>query len=173
MFAIPAFDEKYLSDKELERLVTEYGDGLLRVCLLYLKDYASAEDAVQETFLRAYKRYSTFEGRSSEKTWLTTIAVNICKNMLRSPWHRRNMGEDALGKLKSEDPALPDPTVSRAVMNLPEEQRTAVILDYVQDMKIREIAQVLKVPTATISSRLSRAKEKLRAELKEWYFDEE
>ena len=83
------------------------------------------------------------------------------------------MGEDALQTLKSEDPSLPDPTVSRAVMKLPEEQRTAVILYYVQGMKIREIAQVLKVPTQTISSRLSRAREKLRVELKEWYFDEE
>ncbi len=173
MFAIPASGDAYLSEKELERLVTEYGDGLLRVCLLYLKDYASAEDAVQETYLRAYKSYSTFEGRSSEKTWLTTIAVNICKNMLRSPWRKRNMGEDALQTLKSEDPSLPDPTVSRAVMKLPEEQRTAVILYYVQGMKIREIAQALKVPTQTISSRLSRARGKLRVELKEWYFGEE
>ena len=173
MFAISADRGTYLSDAELERLVTEYGDGLLRVCFMYLKDYASAEDAVQETFLRAYKNFASFEGRSSEKTWLTSIAINVCKNMLRSPWHKRNMGEEALQKLRTEDPSMPDPTVSRAVMRLPEEQRTAVVLYYVQEMKIREIAEVLKVPTQTISSRLSRAREKLRAELKGWYFDEE
>ena len=173
MLAIPIHGSEFLSEAELERLIAQYGDGLLRMCLLYLKDYASAEDAVQETFLRAYKSYSTFEGRSSEKTWLTTIAVNVCKNMLRSPWHKRNMGEAALEKLQCENPEMEDPTVSRAILRLPDEQRTAVVLYYIQGMKIREIAKVLKVPTATISSRLSRAREKLRTELKEWYFDED
>ena len=170
MVAIPAADGQFLSEAELGRMIAQYGDGLMRVCLLYLKDYASAEDAVQETFLRAYKSYSSFEGRSSEKTWLTTIAVNVCKNMLRSPWRKRNAGEEALETLRTEDPSLPDPTVSRAVMRLPDEQRTAVILYYVQGMKIREIAKAL---TQTISSRLSRARSKLRAELEGWYFDEE
>ena len=48
-----------------------------------------------------------------------------------------------------------------------------MILFYVQEFKIREIAQIMEVPTATVSSRLNRARSKLRAELKEWYFDEE
>ena len=60
MIAIPAADGQFLSEAELERMIAQYGDGLMRVCLLYLKDYASAEDAVQETFLRAYKSYSSF-----------------------------------------------------------------------------------------------------------------
>lgn len=162
-----------LSEVELAQLIDRYGDGLLRVCLLYLKDYASAEDAVQETFLRAYRSYAQFEGRSSEKTWLTAIAVNVCRNMLRSPWRRRYVGEDALAYLQSHDPDLPDPTVSRAVMRLPRDQRAVVILHYVQGFKIREIAQILEIPLPTVSSRLSRARQKLRAELKEWYFDEE
>lgn len=162
-----------LSEVELAQLIDRYGDGLLRVCLLYLKDYASAEDAVQETFLRAYRSYAQFEGRSSEKTWLTAIAVNVCRNMLRSPWRRRHVGEDALAYLQSRDPDLPDPTVSRAVMRLPRDQRAVVILHYVQGFKIREIAQILEIPLPTVSSRLSRARQKLRAELKEWYFDEE
>lgn len=162
-----------LSEADLEAMIDRYGDGLLRVCLLYLKDYASAEDAVQETFLRAYRKFETFEGRCSVKTWLTTIAINVCRNMLRAPWSRRTVGEDALLSLKAADPATPDPTVARAVMKLPRDQRAAVVLYYVQGLKIREIAQVMGVPVPTVSSRLSRAKQKLHAELKEWYFDEE
>ena len=135
-----------LSEVDLEQLIDRYGDGLLRMCLMYLKDYASAEDAVQETFLRAYRKFDTFEGRCSVKTWLTTIAINVCRNMLRAPWSRRTV---------------------------PRDQRTAVVLYYVQGLKIREIAQVMGVPVPTVSSRLSRAKQKLHAELKEWYFDEE
>ena len=173
MISVAVPDGVILSEVDLEQLVEQYGDGLLRVCLLYLKDYGLAEDAVQETFLRAYRNYRQFEGRSSEKTLLTAIAINVCRNMLRSPWRKRTVGEEALALLKTEDPALPDPTASRAVMTLPRDLRAAVILFYVQEMKIREIAQVLEIPQATVSSRLNRARQKLRAELKEWYFNEE
>jgi len=173
MISVAVPDGIILSEMDLERLIGQYGDGLLRMCLLYLKDYGLAEDAVQETFLRAYRSWHKFEGRSSEKTWLTAIAINVCRTMLRSPWQRRHAGEEALEHLKAEDPGMPDPTVARTVMKLPKDQRIAVILFYVQEMKTREIAQALELPQATVSSRLSRARKKLRAELKEWYFDEE
>lgn len=173
MISVAVPDGVILSEMDLERMIAQYGDGLLRTCLLYLKDYGLAEDAVQETFLRAYRSWRQFEGRSSEKTWLTAIAINVCRTTLRSPWHRRNVGEEALEQLRAEDPDMPDPTVARAVMRLPRDQRIAVILYYVQEMKIREIAQALEVPQATVSSRLGRARRKLRAELKEWYFNEE
>lgn len=173
MISVAVPDGIILSEVDLERLIDQHGDGLLRVCLLYLKDYGLAEDAVQETFLRAYRSWNKFEGRSSEKTWLTSIAINVCKTMLRSPWKKRIVGEEALDQLRTEDPVMHDPTVARAVMRLPKDQRMAVILFYVQDMKIREIAQTLEIPQATVSSRLNRARSKLRAELKEWYFDEE
>lgn len=169
--AVP--DRVILSEKDLEQLIGQYGDGLLRMCMLYLKDYGQAEDAVQETFLRAYRSWHQFRGDSSEKTYLTSIAINVCRTMLRSPWRRRMVGEEMLAVLRTKDPEMHDPVVSRAVMKLPKEQRIAVILYYVQEMKIREIAQALEIPMATVSSRLSRARKKLRAELKEWYFDEE
>ena len=63
----------------LERLMNTYGDELLRMCFLYLKDYQLAEDAVQDTFLKAMKSYQFFQHQSSEKTWLTRIAINCCK----------------------------------------------------------------------------------------------
>lgn len=173
MISVAVPDGIILSEMELERMIDQHGDGLLRVCLLYLKDYGLAEDAVQETFLRAYRSWDKFEGRSSEKTWLTSIAINVCRTMLRSPWRKRVAGEEALELLRTEDPVMYDPTVARAVMRLPKDQRVAVILFYVQDMKIREIAQALEIPQATVSSRLNRARGKLRAELKEWYFNEE
>ena len=61
---------------DLERIVNEYGDALLRMCFLYLKDHAMAEDAVQETFLRAFRHQDDFQGKSSVKTWITRIAIN-------------------------------------------------------------------------------------------------
>ena len=56
------------------------------ISICYLRDGALAEDAAQETFVRAWRSREDFRGASSEKTWLTSIAVNVCRNMLRSPW---------------------------------------------------------------------------------------
>ena len=72
----------------LERLIRENEVSLKRLCYLYLHDEAQAEDAVQETFLKAYRSLEKFRGEASEKTWLTRIALNICKDMLRSAWFR-------------------------------------------------------------------------------------
>lgn len=69
----------------LERLMEEYGTGLLRLCALQLGDAALAEDAAQETLLRAWRRYGTFRGEAAERTWITAIALNVCRDLLRSP----------------------------------------------------------------------------------------
>ena len=75
-------------EERLDRLIRRYGKELLRLCYVYLKDASQAEDAVQETFLKAYRRMDTFRGQSSEKTWLFAIAVNVCRDMCRSAWFR-------------------------------------------------------------------------------------
>ena len=157
---------------DLEAMVSQYGNGLLRMCFLYLKDISLAEDAVQETFAAAWEKYDGFAGRSSEKTWLTAIAANICRNMLKSAWNRHMAGSEALETLSVNDPDMPDPTVTRAVLALPDPLREAVILHYYRGLKVETIASMLKLPRTTVSSRLARAKKRLRKELKEWYFDE-
>ncbi len=68
-----------LRDQALTQMVNEYQGILLRLCYVMLHDQEQAKDAVQETFLRAYKGWSNFRGASSEKTWLVRIAVNICR----------------------------------------------------------------------------------------------
>ena len=158
---------------DLEEMVRQYGDGLLRMCFLYLRDVSLAEDAVQETFAAAWAKYDSFARRSSEKTWLTAIAANTCRNMLKSAWRRHTVGPEALESLSASDPDLPDPTVTRAVLALPPALREVVVLHYYRGLKTGAIAAMLKLPRPTVSSRLARAKKKLRDELKEWYFDEE
>ena len=82
------------SAADLERLMEEYGTGLLRLCALQLGDAALAEDAAQETLLRAWRRYGTFREAAAERTWITAIALNVCRDLLRSPWHTRRMELD-------------------------------------------------------------------------------
>ena len=69
-------------EDQLTSLMRQYGNELLRMCCVLLRDRALAEDAVQETFLKAYRGLPKFRGDCSEKTWLICIAVNSCKTMM-------------------------------------------------------------------------------------------
>lgn len=72
----------------LTRLIDQYQAVLLQMCFMYLHDRMMAEDAVQDTFLKAYRAMDAFRGDCSEKTWLPKIAINTCRDMKRSAWFR-------------------------------------------------------------------------------------
>lgn len=88
-----AEDQSRQPDTELiPQLLDAYGDRLLRLCTLYLRDVHLAEDALQDTMLRAWRARDTYRGEG-DVTWITQIAVNVCKDYLRSPWKRRRAAE--------------------------------------------------------------------------------
>lgn len=109
----------------LERLIQENQVSLKRLCYLYLHDEDMAEDAVQETFLKMYRSLSDYRGEANERTYLTRIAINTCKDMLRSGWFRhidRRITVDALPRSEEiKDPYHCD--IAVAVMNLPRKLR--------------------------------------------------
>jgi RNA polymerase sigma-70 factor (ECF subfamily) len=157
----------------ITEIMNLYGDDILRVCLLYLKDYHLAEDTTQETFIKVYQKLDTFNGKSSLKTWITSIAINNCKNALHRT-KRETLSWDELEVPYSEDFSKGETStiVSREVANLPQKYLEVVTLYYYQELNIKEISQVLKVPQATVKTRLKRAKERLRTHLKEELFYE-
>ena len=159
----------------LSRCMAEHKTGLMRMAYLYLGDEALAEDAVQETFIKAYRAVDRFRGDSSEKTWLMRIAVNTCKSMRRTAWMRAlysGVPLEAAPEPGRED-SYRDDTVLRAVMELPDKLRQAVLLYYYQDMKQADVAKALNVPEKTVATRLMRARNRLKISLRGWYFDEE
>ena len=83
----PTIAEK-TTDDFFSHLVESYQLPLRRMCCVWLRDRDLAEDAVQETFFKAWKGAPSFRGECSEKTWLMRIAVNVCRDMRRSAWHR-------------------------------------------------------------------------------------
>ena len=155
---------------DAQRLLDAYGDTLLRLCLLYLGDQALAEDAVQETFLRALRAWPHFRGESSEETWLTRIAINVCKNELRSPWRRRRAPAESLDTLAVEGPDPEDDTLVRAVSHLPLKYREVVVLYYYREWSTTQIAQRLGISVSTVTVRLSRARKMLHERLEGWYY---
>ncbi len=154
-------------DAAFEELVQRYQSSLLRTCYLCLQDRALAEDAVQETFLRAYRSMAQFRGECGEKTWLMRIAMNICRDLRRSGWMRwmdRRYTPEML-----PEPAAPctqeDSELVQAVMRLPVKLRAVILLHYYQGMNVNEIADSLGIAQSSVSGRLKRGREKLRAAL--------
>lgn len=161
---------------DIERIMNLYGDELLRLCYLYLHDWQMAEDVLQDTFISAFRSFHKFKGESLEKTWLTRIAINTCKSYLRTSWKKKVVYRDEASLWNEEKEAvemeLCDDTVIKAVWQLKPRYREVILLFYYQELKIREIAGVLKISESAVTVRLSRAREQLKGKLERWYYDE-
>ncbi len=152
-------------DQTIERLIIQYQTPLLRLCYVQLHDRTLAEDAVQETFLKAFRGFGQFRGDSSEKTWLTRIAVNTCRDFQRGGWFRhtdRSVTPEMLPVAADTHPDMEDYDMSLAVMNLPRKLREVILLYYYHDMGTEEIAETLGIAQSSVSNRLRRGREKLR-----------
>ncbi len=157
-------------EQRLTHMVEAYQGMLLRVCYVCLKDMQQAQDATQETFLKAYRELDRFREASSEKTWLIRIAINTCRSMQRSAWFRHTDR-----RITPEDLPLAAGTavdderldLMCSLLKLPEKLREVTLLYYWQEMTVQEIAQILGIAHSSVSVRLQRAREKLH-DLLEW-----
>lgn len=153
-------------EERLERLVRMHQGMLLRLCYVCLQDMELARDATQETFLKAYRKLDGFRGSSSEKTWLCRIAINTCRSLQRTAWHRhvdRSVTPEELPLAGDEFCTAEDMDVMRAIMMLPEKLREVILLHYWQEMTVGEISEALGLAHASVSGRIKRAREKLRS----------
>lgn len=162
------------ADNIIEDLYHNHARNIQRLCYLYLGDAAASEDAMQETFLKAYEKYPLFRGNSDIKTWLTRIAINTCKDM-----QRRDAGKNvfpAAEVLENTQHAtdVPENTiekllVSEAIHRLPRELREVVILFYYQELTTKAIGTVLHIPRTTVEFRLKKARGELKKVIREDY----
>ena len=151
----------------LESLVEQYEKDLLRICCMYLRDWKAAEDAVQETFLNAFRHLDTFRSDSSEKTWLIQIALNQCRDMRRSAWYRYIDPRIDIDRLPLSSPPPSDDHLSltATIMQLKPKYMEVVLLYFYEGYRMKEIASMLRISEAAVSMRLNKAKQKLKAEL--------
>lgn len=149
--------------------VETYSDAILRTCFVYLSNVQDAEDAMQDTFLKAWKAMEQFEERNSanEKTWLVKIAINVCHDYHRSKWFRKVDLQKALEDLPARYLSVEDPDVSLTmdVMRLPEKLKQVILLHYYQELTLREAADVLGIATSTVHRRLKNAEQHLKIDL--------
>lgn len=157
----------------IETLMRQYGNDVLRTCGLYVSDRSSQEDLFQETFIKAYYNLNRFKGESSIKTWLIKIAINVCKDYLKSAYQQKvvpmmDFAEDAIvseDDYEEVENADRNGQIKKAVMSLPEAYRDVVICVYYREMSVTEASEALGVPPGTVKSRLSRARETLKSKL--------
>ena len=161
-------------DQWLEEIMARWEVPLLRTCYLFLRDAALAEDAVQETFLKAWRAKDGYRREASEKTWLMRIAANTCRDMLRAGWFRHVERKVDMADLPEAAAPFsePDDTITRAILSLPDGMRQVITLRYYQGLTVQEVANVLHLSRRTVHYRLEKAERALRATLEDWYHAE-
>ena len=143
-----------------------YGTEILRYCFMMLGNRTDAEDATQETFLKAWRSIGRFEAKNgcSARTWITRIAGNTCRDYLKRSWYKHESRlispEDLkkLGNAPEEDREL-----IMDVMNLPEKYRQVILLVFWYGMTIRETAECICTSQSTAFRRLEKAKKMIAA----------
>ena len=168
-------------ERACAELVSAHQRMVYALALNLLGDRDEALDLSQEVFLRVFRTLSGFRGQSALRTWIYRIAVNQAKNRIRW-WHRRHRADQvsldehllSMGDLEAKQDILPDRLLAsketaariwQALAHLPFDQRTALVLREVDGLRYEEIAYTLDVAVGTVKSRLTRARQALRAEL--------
>jgi len=158
--------------EHLAAIMDEHGEYCLRVAYLYVKDWAVAEEIVQDVFFAYYRQQDRFEQRSSLKTYIVKITVHKSHDHLRSWKNKRHMLLERLhigvSKRTPEKELVEKDNrriLTTALFELPIAYREVLILYYYQELKIREIAEILASTENTIKTRLRRARQKLQEKL--------
>ena len=166
--------EKKSRDQQIELLMDQYGEEIKRLVYTYVKDHAAAEDVTQEIFITVYIKLDSFAGKSSVKTWIYSIAINKCKDYLKS-WHIRKMTvqENIKELLKSNRREPVHELIEKQdgeqivdhVLKLAIPYREVILLYYYKQLSIKEVSDILGISESTVKVRLHRAREKLRKPL--------
>lgn len=160
----------------VERLVHAYQQDIFRLALSVLDDPVEAEDAVQDTFVKALDALDSYRGDSAFKTWLYAIALNICRGRLRQRRAhdrlraalRLLVHQGGRNVRQPEEAAIrsaADEQVWQAIQELGERHRLPIILRYYHNLSVAEIAELLGTSEGTVHSRMHTARGRLRASL--------
>lgn len=154
-----------------ESIYQKYADRLFSIAYTVCQNREDAEDAMQDTLIRYDGIRKEFESEEHVKAWLIRVAVNRAKDIRAAFWRRNQVDyEDYLAQLPFEEPS--DSRLFQAVMGLDEKYRIVIHMYYYEDYDVREIADILKCPSGTVKSRLSRGRALLKETLKEEWNDD-
>lgn len=163
-------DVSLRTDETVEHALLVYGNTILRLSYSYLHNVTEAEDILQDTLLSLMKNKPVFSSEEHEKAWLMRVAINLCKNKLKSSWfHTVEIPESIQTEYITDDESY----VLEAVHKLPVKYREVIHLFYYEGYSTSEISSLLQKKESTIRSLLHRSRDLLKKMLKGGYdFDE-
>ncbi|MDO4482292.1 MAG: sigma-70 family RNA polymerase sigma factor [Bacillota bacterium] len=159
-----------MSKEEFVTYAEKYTDTIYRVAYSWTKNSHDANDVTQEVLIKLYKTGNEFKSDSHVKNWLIKVTVNQCKMLFRSPWKKLEDIEEYANSLGFEESSCLD--LFYAVMNLDKKYRLPLMLFYYEGYSTAETAAILGIPEKTVSTRLYRAKARLKDYFKEEYEDD-
>jgi RNA polymerase sigma-70 factor, ECF subfamily len=169
-----------------DELVLKHKNRLFNLVYWFLGDYQDANDCAQETFIKVFKSIKNFRFESAFSTWLYRIAVNTCKNKLKSSayrWKKKTVSLETSNSSKNGNPlseivnGSPTPVmalekkermirIQKAINSLPEEQNQVVVLRDIQGLSYQDISDITGLNLGTVKSRLARGRLGLKNKLK-------
>lgn len=161
-------------ERVFQQIMQQHTPDLLKVAYLYVKDWQTAEDIVQDTFLTYYAKFEQFEERASLKTYLTRITINKCKDYLKSWRYRKfSLTNQFFGTKQDRAYAIEQSEridIAKAVMEMPIQLREVIIHYYYEELSVLEVADLLGIPDNTVKTRLRKARQVLKTKLssEEW-----
>ena len=156
-----------MTKEQLGNLILDSERQLYSTAKTILFSDQDCADAIQETIVKAFSKIDTLKNDKYARTWLIRILINECYNLVRKS-NKFISFEDLEDRLEMESEKSKDYSELYAAVNsLKEELRLPVILYYIEDFSVREIAQILEISEGAVQKRLARARGKLRQELQE------
>jgi RNA polymerase sigma factor (sigma-70 family) len=165
-----------LSNREMSEMMDTYSGYLLQISYMYVKNWTTAEDLVQESFIKFFRSYGEFREESSVKTYLTRIAINTCHDYLRSWKNKTHIFSNLLLKKEPDRQkgiearliaSIEQTELTKHVMQLPIIYREVILLFYYQEYTSAAVAELLGLSENTVKTRLRRAKIMLKERLGE------
>lgn len=153
------------TEEQYTDLVNKYIDTVFRVALNCLKDPTEAEDVTQTVFEKLWCQTKPFAGESHIKYWLIRVTINVCRQILRSPWWKQEPVEEYARMLSFKNQEQSD--LFRAVMELPKKYRLPIYLFYYEGYDTGEIGRILQMPKGTVCTNLRRGRELLKKTMQE------
>lgn len=152
------------SESEINRAVDRYADTVRRICLLHLKNYSDTEDIFQSVFLKYMLYNGTFCDEEHEKAWIIRVAMNSCKDLLKSFYHKNIVSLEDTYAVEDVSYAI-ESEVLEAVTSLPKKYKDAVYLHYYEGYTASEISKITGKKENTVYTLLSRARQLLKDKL--------
>lgn len=155
-----------MEEEEFLRIAEQYKDTIFRIAVNFLGNTSDADDVVQDVLMKLFESDKKFESEEHMRYWLIRVTINRCKNMLKSFWWRKRTSlDEAQEKVTFQTNEQSE--LYAKVMGLPEKYRVVLYLFYYEEFSVKEIAELLHMKKSAVTTRLARAREKLKHELEE------